>query len=133
MPTKRDIPLEVPITSASFICRPSALTSTIASGSMSPGWISCDTSLTSLFCRNWPKSFPALLTTPIVAGGVRMLAQVAARSSGEKILMPTVDLLPSVADAWGDDEVRVLTQAIDRIVEQETNENAHERRETHTT
>ena len=93
MPTKRDIPLEVPITSASFICRPSALTSTIASGSMSPGWISCDTSLTSLFCRNWPKSFPALLTTPIVAGGVRMLAQVAARSSGEKILMPTVDLL----------------------------------------
>ena len=96
IPTKSDMPLEPPITSASFICRPSALTSTIASGSMSPGWISCDTSLTSLFCRNWPKSFPALLTTPIVAGGVRMLAQVAARSSGE-ILMPMVDCCPSVA------------------------------------
>ena len=111
MPTKRDIPLEVPITSASFICRPSALTSTIASGSMSPGWISCDTSLTSLFCRNWPKSFPALLTTPIVAGGARMLAQVAARSSGEKILMPTVDCWPSVA--LDSDGVPVLTVPYD--------------------
>ena len=105
MPTKRDIPLEVPITSASFICRPSALTSTIASGSMSPGWISCDTSLTSLFCRNWPKSFPALLTTPIVAGGARMLAQVAARSSGEKILMPTVDLLAKRRVGRADDSL----------------------------
>ena len=46
IPTKSDMPLEPPITSASFICRPSALTSTIASGSMSPGWISCDTSFT---------------------------------------------------------------------------------------
>ena len=74
-----------PITSESGSCRPSTL-STTASGTMSPGLISRDTSLTSLFCRNWPNSFPALLMTPVVAGGVRkQLAQVASRS-GETLM-----------------------------------------------